>query len=115
MSATPPIQQRREPTAADFVAMQKSPEFQALRSKFRGFAFPTSVAFFVWYIAYVVVATFLPEAMSVELIPGFNVGLLLGLAQFVTTFLITWIYIRFANKNLEPRQTAIREAMEGRA
>ncbi|MGD7001910.1 DUF485 domain-containing protein [Corynebacterium halotolerans] len=93
--------------------MQKSPEFQDLRSKFRGFAFPMSVAFFVWYIAYVVVATFLPDVMAIEPIPGFNIGIILGLAQFVTTFLITAIYIRFANKNLEPRQTAIREAMEG--
>lgn len=93
--------------------MQRSPEFQNLRSTFRKFAFPMSVAFFVWYIAYVVVATFLPDAMAIEPIPGFNIGIILGLAQFVTTFLITAIYVWFANKQLEPRQAAIRETMEG--
>ncbi|MGP6174965.1 DUF485 domain-containing protein [Corynebacterium sp. A21] len=92
--------------------MQASPEFRDLKSTFRGFAFPMSVAFFVWYIAYVVAATFLPEVMSTMIMPGLNVGLLLGLLQFLTTFVITWVYVRFANKNLEPRQAAIREAME---
>ena len=44
---------------------------------------------------------------------GLNVGLWLGLAQFFTTFLITWIYVRWANKNIEPRAAHIREVMEG--
>lgn len=92
--------------------MRDSDQFQDLRSKFRGFAFPMSVAFFVWYIAYVLVATFAAEAMTIEVLPGLNLGLTLGLLQFVTTFLITAIYVWYANKNLEPRQAAIREAME---
>lgn len=113
MSSTPQIKKRREPTSDEFIAMQKSQEFQDLRSKFRGFAFPMSVAFFVWYITYVVVATFAADAMAIEILPGLNIGLTWGLLQFVTTFLITWIYIRFANKNLEHRTAAIREKMEG--
>lgn len=92
--------------------MRNSDQFQDLRSKFRGFAFPMSVAFFVWYIAYVLAATFAADAMAIELFGGMNLGLALGLLQFVTTFLITAIYVRYANKNLEPRQAAIREAME---
>lgn len=95
------------------MAMHQSDQFRDLRSKFRGFAFPMSVAFFVWYIAYVILATFAPDIMSIEIVSGLNIGLALGLAQFVTTFAITAIYVKYSNKNLEPRAAAIREAMEG--
>ncbi|AKK02622.1 DUF485 domain-containing protein [Corynebacterium epidermidicanis] len=104
---------RREPTAAEFREMQQSAQFQELRSKFRSFTFPMSVLFFVWFIGYVLVATYMPDFMATKVFGNVNVGIVLGLLQFVTTFLITWIYIKFANKNIEPRAAAIREAMEG--
>ena len=44
---------------------------------------------------------------------GWNIGLVFGLAQFLTTFIITWIYVKFANKNIEPKSAAIREELEG--
>ena len=51
--------------------------------------------------------------MSIEIGGGFNVGLVFGLLQFVSTFLITWLYVQYANKNIEPQAAAIREEMEG--
>lgn len=92
--------------------MQRSPEFQNLRSTFRGFTFPTMIAALVWYIFYVLLATFAPEFMAQPLL-GLNWGLWMGLLQFVTTFLITWVYVQWANKNIEPRAAAIRQEMEG--
>jgi uncharacterized membrane protein (DUF485 family) len=44
-----------------------------------------------------------------------NVGLLVGLGQFLTTFIITGIYVRFANRELDPRAEAIRAEFEGTA
>lgn len=105
-------QQRREPTPDEFVAMQKSPEFQELRGTFRGFTFPVMIAAFVWYVFYVLLATFAPSLMAQPLL-GLNVGLWLGLLQFVTTFAITWVYVKWANKNIEPRAAHIRQEMEG--
>ncbi len=104
---------RREPTADDFVAMQQSKQFGELRSAYRSFTFPCTVAFLVWFVAYVVAAMFAPDFMAIELGGGFNVGLVFGLLQFVTTFAITWAYVRYANKNIEPKAAAIREEMEG--
>jgi len=92
--------------------MQHSPEFQELRSTFRGFTFPMMIASLVWYIFYVILATFMPEFMARPFL-SLNVGLWLGLAQFITTFLITWIYVRWANQNIEPRAAHIRQEMEG--
>lgn len=113
MSSSPVIKERRQPTPQEFREMQSNPEFQELRSKFRSFAFPMSVAFFLWYIVYVLVATFASDWMGQPVVGNINIGVFFGVAQFVTTFAITYIYIVFANKNLEPRQAAIREKMEG--
>ncbi|MDU0478131.1 DUF485 domain-containing protein [Staphylococcus chromogenes] len=104
---------RREPTAAEFRAMQESAQFQELRKTFRSFTFPMSIVFFVWFLCYVLLATYQPNLMAMKVFGNVNLGIIMGLLQFVTTFLITWIYIKFANKNIEPRAAAIREAMEG--
>lgn len=106
-------QQRREPTAQEFREMQVSPEFVELKKTFRSFTFPMSIAFFVWYLAYVLMATYMPDLMGKQVFGSVNVGVVLGFAQFATTFLITWIYIKYANKNIEPRAAAIRQEMEG--
>lgn len=104
---------RRKATSEEFIEMSKSEEFAELKSRFRGFTFPAIIIALLWFFAYLVVATFFPDFMAVKIGGGFNIGLVLGIAQFVTTFLITWLYVKFANKNLEPRQAAIREKMEG--
>ena len=64
-------------------------------------------------LAYVLMATYMPDLMGKQVFGSVNVGVVLGFAQFATTFLITWIYIKYANKNIEPRAAAIRQEMEG--
>ncbi|QCB27959.1 DUF485 domain-containing protein [Corynebacterium endometrii] len=114
MSATPATpSHKREPAAEDFIAMRDSQQFGELRGSYRKFAFPMTVAFFVWYVVYVVAAVFAPDFMAVKVGDTWNVALIFGLLQFATTFLITWIYVKYANKNIEPRAAAIREELEG--
>ena len=67
----------------------------------------------VWYLLCVVVSVFAHVFIEIEIGGGFNIGLILGLLQFVTTFLITWLYVQYANKKIEPQAAAIREEMEG--
>ncbi len=99
------------PPAADYLAVQASPEFQELRSRLRRFVFPTTVFFLIWYASYVLLGAFSHDFMATKVWGNINVGLLLGLAQFLTTFLITGLYIRFANRELDPRAAAIRAEM----
>lgn len=89
-----------------------SPEFQELRRRFRSFAFPMTAAFIVWYFTYVLLSMFAVDFMATPVLGNFNVGLLLGLGQFATTFLITWLYIRHANTKLDPIADEIRHQME---
>lgn len=104
---------RAAPTAADFERVQASEEFAALRGKFRRFAFPMTAAFLAWYFAYVLLSTYAVSFMSTPVIGNLNIGLLLGLLQFVSTFLITWLYIRHARNEIDPIASSIRADLEG--
>lgn len=111
----PTTDSRSAPTGAEFVEVQNSPEFQELRSKLRRFVFPMTAFFLIWYGLYVLLGAFAHDFMATKVFGNVNAGLLLGLGQFVTTFLITGIYVRFANRELDPRAAAIRAELEGPA
>jgi uncharacterized membrane protein (DUF485 family) len=98
-----------------YVRMQSSPEFQELRRRFRNFAFPMTAAFLAWYFLYVLLAAYAHDFMATEVFGNINVGILLGLGQFASTFLITWLYVRHASKNLDPVADRIRGELEGGA
>ena len=85
---------------------------QELRKTHRGFVFPLAVAFLVWYLLYVVLAMYAPQLFAIQVIGNVNLGVVLGLLQFVTTFAITGAYVSFANRKLDPKATAIRERLE---
>ena len=105
---TPPA-----PTGAQFLATQASPEFQELRTRLRRFVFPMTAFFLIWYGLYVLLGAFAHEFMATKVFGNVNVGLLIGLGQFLSTFVITGLYVRFANRELDPRAAAIREKLEG--
>ena len=74
-----------------------------------------SAVFLLWYFAYVMLGAFAHDFMATKVWGDINVGLLIGLGQFVSTFVITAIYVRFANRELDPRAEAIRNEIEGGA
>ncbi|MDI3418792.1 DUF485 domain-containing protein [Streptomyces luteolus] len=84
-------------SAADiYLEVQRSPAFQEVRRRYRRFVVPACVAFFVWYVAYVVAATAAPELMARPVAGSVNVAMVAGLGQFLSTFLLTWAYARHA-------------------
>ncbi len=85
-----------------YLALQSSPEFQELRRKFRRFVFPTTAFFLAWYFLYVLLSIFAPGFMGQLVFGNITLGLLFGLGQFVTTFAITFIYARWANREFDP-------------
>lgn len=108
---TPPTE-RRTLTPEEYLAAQNSPEFVELKRRFRRFAFPMTFAFLAWYLLYVLLSTYAPDFMATEVFGNVNVGLLLGLGQFVSTFVITHLYVAHANKNTDPIADEMRERLE---
>ena len=96
----------------EYQAAQGSQEFLELKRRFRRFAFPMTVAFFTWYLLYVLLSTYADDFMAEEVLGDVNVGILLGLAQFVTTFLITQLYVRHAGRNTDPIADEMRDRLE---
>lgn len=92
----------------DFDAIHASPEFTALRRRFRRYVFPMAALFFCWYLTYVLLAAYAHDFMSHRLVGSVTVGLVFGLLQFVSTIAITVGYVRFARTRLDPQIAAIR-------
>lgn len=113
MSATDQTGSGSGINAETWAAAQSSPEFANLRRRLRNFVFPVSALFLAWYLVYVLLADYAHGFMSIKLVGNINVGLVLGLLQFVSTFAITAWYVRFANKSIDPAAEQIRESLEG--
>jgi uncharacterized membrane protein (DUF485 family) len=79
--------------------VQASPEFAELRARLRRFAFP-------------LLASYAPDVMAIPVLGNINLGLVVGLLQFVSTFVITGVYVRYANRRLDPAAARIRDRME---
>lgn len=100
-------------SAERYLQVQASPEFQELRNRLRRFVFPMTAIFLIWYTVYVLLGAFAHDFMATRVWGDINVGLIIGLGQFLSTFLITGLYVRFANRELDPRAEAIRTELEG--
>jgi len=103
---------RRLLTPEEYRQAQDSPEFSELRRRFRRFAVPMTVAFLAWYLLYVLLSTYAHDLMSRQVFGNVNIGLLLGLAQFVTTFAITTLYVRHAGRSTDPIADEMRDRLE---
>jgi uncharacterized membrane protein (DUF485 family) len=114
MSTAEPVRRVDHQSPVDpWATAHTSAEFIALRNRHRGFVFPTTAFFLTWYFLYVALAAFAPHFMAIRAIGNINIGLIFGLLQFVSTFAITTMYVRFANHHLDPVSNRIREQVEG--
>lgn len=101
------------PEAGRWAEVQQSADFVELRRRLRRFVFPMAALFLVWYLVYVLLADYAHGFMSTKLFGNINVALVLGILQFVSTFAITMIYVRYANRRLDPQAEKIRAEIEG--
>jgi len=93
--------------------VQATPEFAQLRRRTRGFAFPVTAAFLLWYLVYVLLASYARDFMATPVLGAVNLGLVIGLLQFVTTFVIAMVSVRHARRRIDPLADQIRVRLEG--
>lgn len=104
MSTTDHRPAGRDPGATPetgYTAIQDTPEFADLRSRFRRFVFPMTGLFLAWYFVYVLLSTYAPTFMAHRLAGNITTGLVLGLLQFVSTFAITFAYTSWADRSFD--------------
>ena len=78
------------------------PEFAELRSRYRRFVIPATAAFLAWYGLFVLMSMFAHDFMSTKVVGNINVALVFGLLQFVTTFVLAYVYSQYSNAKLDP-------------
>ena len=100
------------PGGTVYQQVQASPEFREFRGRIRRYVFPMTVIFLTWYLAYVLLASYAPEFMSIRVAGTITVGLLIGLGQFASTFVIATLYVRFAARSIDPDAERLREQVE---
>jgi uncharacterized membrane protein (DUF485 family) len=96
----------------DYIAVEDSPQFQRLRSTHRKFVIPVVTASLIWYVVYVLMASWATGFMTAKAFGEVNWAIVLGLAQIFTTFAATLVYVWFANKKLDPEAAQIRNEIE---
>ena len=87
---------------AVYEQLHKTEEFATLRRRYRAFAIPWTIAFLAWYLLYVVMCSWATEFMDTMLVGNINVALVFGLLQFLSTFVIAFLYSRHASRRLDP-------------
>ena len=96
----------------DYEAVERSPEFQELVRRRRGFVLPCTAFFLSWYLGFIVLCAYAPDFMSQKVYKEINVGLLFGFGQFISTFVITILYVRWADREFDPRAEALHDRLE---
>ena len=87
---------------AVYEELASSDDFRELRSRYRAFAIPWTLAFLAWYLLYVLMSNYATGFMDTKLVGNINVALVFGLLQFASTFGIAFLYSRHAARRFDP-------------
>ena len=93
----------------DWVAIERSPEFRELAGRRRRFIVRASVFFLTFFLTYLLLTAFAQDFMGTE-IAGMPLAFLLAVAQVLMTWVVTWLYLRVADRELEPLENRAAEA-----
>jgi uncharacterized membrane protein (DUF485 family) len=68
-----------------------------------------TVAVVVLYFGFIGAVAFAPARLGALVVPGLSVGILFGASVIVAAWILTWIYVRWANAVYDPALRALRE------
>jgi uncharacterized membrane protein (DUF485 family) len=90
-----------ERTGTDWQAVERSSEFRELVRRRKAFLVPITVFWVAFFLTYLLLAAFAPGLMG-ERVLGVSLGFVLSVAQVLMTWLVTFLYIRRADRVFEP-------------
>ena len=92
----------RDETAIDWETIERSPEFQELVQRRRGFVIPCTIFFLSWYLGFILLAAYAEDFMGERVYQGLTVGYCLALTQFAMVFGLGLWYLRKADNVFDP-------------
>jgi uncharacterized membrane protein (DUF485 family) len=62
------------------------------------------------YFGFIALVAFGGALLAVQVMPGLSLGILLGALVIVASWMLTWIYVRWANTVYDPQVRALLES-----
>ena len=62
------------------------------------------------YFGFIALVAFGRTLLAVQVVPGLSVGILLGALVIVASWVLTWVYVRWANNVYDPAVRALVES-----
>lgn len=72
-------------------------ELRALTRRRSRVAVVLTAAMMIIYFGFIVLVAFRPELLATLIVPGLSLGILMGALVIVSAWLLTFIYVRWAN------------------
>ncbi len=59
------------------------------------------------YFGFIALVAYGRHILAIQVIPGLSLGILLGALVIVGSWILTWVYVRWANAHYDPHITAL--------
>jgi uncharacterized membrane protein (DUF485 family) len=89
-------------------------QIRALASARWKVAISLTIAMIVIYFGFIALIAFNRALLARTIVPGLSVGILLGALVIVSSWLLTWFYVRWANTHYDTALDAIGRTENGR-
>ena len=67
-------------------------------------------AMILLYFGFIALVAFGRSLLVVQLVPGLSLGIVLGAFVIVASWILTWVYVRWANRVYDPEVRALLES-----
>jgi uncharacterized membrane protein (DUF485 family) len=73
-------------------------------------ALTLTAAMVAMYFGFVLLVAYGRKLLAIQVVPGLTLGILLGALVIVVSWLLTWVYVRWAAKHYDPGIRALDRA-----
>jgi uncharacterized membrane protein (DUF485 family) len=99
---------RPEPDTVDLELDERDEVLERLASRRTRFALMLTAGMLAVYFGFVLLIAFDKALLGRILTDGLSLGILLGVVVVLSTWGLTWIYVRWANRTYEPELERLR-------
>jgi uncharacterized membrane protein (DUF485 family) len=89
--------------------MDREAKLDALAARRMRVAGALTAAVVVVYFGFILLIAYAKPLLASLLRPGLSLGILLGALVIVISWLLTWLYVRWANRHYDPALDELRE------
>ena len=98
----------------DWTRIERSPEFRELTARRHRFIAAASAVTFGAFAIYLGLATFATDFMGTTVLGGMPIAWLAAMTQVLMTWVVTWIYLRKAERVFTPLERRVADRAEPR-